>query len=67
VASGTGAEARAWAASGRLRWRRDGHGGGHGLVLGWLGIGAGREVAGSHLGGSGDTLRRLVGGGGADW
>jgi hypothetical protein len=50
---------RARAASGRLWWRRDGHGGGHGLVLGsGLGVGAGREVAGSRLGGGGDTLRR---------
>jgi hypothetical protein len=34
---------RARAASGRLRWRRECHGGSHGLVLGrGLGVGAGR-------------------------
>jgi hypothetical protein len=36
-------------------------------VLGWLGVGAGQEVAGSRLGGAGSTLRRrrwlIVGGG----
>jgi hypothetical protein len=64
VASGTGAEARAGAGCvGQLRWRRDGHGGGHGLVIGRLGVGAGREVAGSGLGGAGGTWRRLVVGG----
>ena len=51
---------RARAALGRLRQRRDGHGDGHGLVLGRLSVGAGGHW--QRLG----RRREAPGGGGGD-